>query len=164
MRILVTGGGGFLGFAVARQLRERGDEVRSLARGSHPELAEHGIDERRGDVADAAAVLAATAGCDAVIHTAAKAGDWGPRAEYHSANVEGTANVIAACREHGIDRLVYTSTPSVIHVGGDVEGVDESAPYPERFDAAYPETKAIAEKMVLRPTAPSWRPWPCAPT
>ncbi len=45
MRILVTGGGGFLGFAVARQLRERGDEVRSLARGSHPELAEHGIDE-----------------------------------------------------------------------------------------------------------------------
>ncbi len=154
MRILVTGGGGFLGFAVARQLRERGDEVRSLARGSHPELAEHGIDERRGDVADAAAVLAATAGCDAVIHTAAKAGDWGPRAEYHSANVEGTANVIAACREHGIDRLVYTSTPSVIHAGGDVEGVDESAPYPERFDAAYPETKAIAEKMVLEANGP----------
>ena len=154
MKVLVTGGGGFLGFAVARQLRSRDDQVRSLARGAYPQLAEHGIEEVRGDLADAQAVSDVVKGCDAVIHTAAKAGDWGPRAEYHSANVEGTANVIAACREHGVNRLVYTSTPSVIHGGGDVEGVDESAPYPDHFDAAYPETKAIAERMVLEANGP----------
>jgi nucleoside-diphosphate-sugar epimerase len=154
VRVLVTGGGGFLGFAVARQLRARGDQVRSLARGSYPELAEHGIEEVRADLADAQGVSDAVAGCDAVIHTAAKAGDFGPYAEYHAANVEGTANVLAACREHGVDRLVHTSTPSVVHGGGDVEGVDESAPYPDHFDAAYPETKAIAERMVLEANGP----------
>ncbi len=154
MKVLVTGGGGFLGFAVARQLRDRGDEVRSLARGSYPELAEHGIEEVRGDLADAEAVSGAVAGCDAVIHTAAKAGDWGPHAEFFSANVTGTENVLVACREHGVGRLVYTSTPSVIHAGGDVEGVDESAPYPDHFEAAYPETKAIAERMVLEANGP----------
>ena len=154
MKVLVTGGGGFLGFAVARQLRDRGDEVRSLARGSYPVLAEHGIEEVRGDLVDARAVSDAVSGCDAVIHTAAKAGDWGPPADFHSANVDGTAHVLAACREHGIGRLVYTSTPSVIHGGGDVEGIDESAPYPEHFEAAYPETKAIAERMVLEANGP----------
>ncbi len=154
MKVLVTGGGGFLGFAVARQLRERGDDVRSLARGSYPELAEHGIEEVRGDLADPAVVSDAVAGCDAVIHTAAKAGDFGSYAAYHAPNVTGTENVLTACREHGVDRLVYTSTPSVVHGGGSVEGVDESAPYPDHFDAAYPETKAIAEKMVLEANGP----------
>jgi nucleoside-diphosphate-sugar epimerase len=57
--------------------------------------------------------------------------------------------VIAACREHGVRRLIYTSSPSVVFTGHDLEGVDESIPYAERYDAAYPATKAIAEKLVL---------------
>jgi nucleoside-diphosphate-sugar epimerase len=63
-------------------------------------------------------------------------------------NVVGTANVIAACRRHRIPRLVFTSTPSVVHAGGPIEGGDESLPYATRFDAPYPATKARAEQLV----------------
>jgi nucleoside-diphosphate-sugar epimerase len=85
-----------------------------------------------------------------VFHVAAKAGIWGRYDDYHRANVTGTANVIAACRQHGIRRLVYTSSPSVVFDGRDMEGVDESVPYPRYYDAHYPRTKALAEQCILR--------------
>jgi nucleoside-diphosphate-sugar epimerase len=87
-------------------------------------------------------------GCEVVFHVAAKPGIWGDYEGYHRPNVSGTQNVIAACRRHGVRRLVYTSSPSVVFDGRDMEGVDESAPYPARFDAHYPRTKALAEQLV----------------
>ncbi len=149
MRALVTGGGGFLGAAIVGRLVKDGWDVRSFSRSRHARLDQLPVEQMCGDIADESAVIRAAAGCDVVFHVAAKAGVWGRYDEYFSANVVGTQNVIAACREHGIARLVYTSTPSVVHSGGDVEGVDESAPYAEKFSAPYPETKAMAEKMVL---------------
>ena len=149
MNALVTGGGGFLGGAVVRRLVARGDQVRSLSRGRHPALDALGVEQTQGDVADAGAVEAAVAGCDVVFHVAAKAGVCGPYAEYHRANVVGTQNVLSACRKHGVRRLVYTSSPSVVFDGRDMEGVDESVPYPKRYEAAYPKTKAEAERLVL---------------
>ncbi len=149
MHILVTGGGGFLGKAIVRRLLDEGHSVRSLARGDYPELREWGVDARRGDLAEAEVVAAACEGCDAVFHVAAKAGVWGPYAAYHRANVLGTQNIIAGCRAQGVGRLVYTSTPSVVHVGGDIEGADESLPYGEHFATHYPATKAEAERAVL---------------
>jgi nucleoside-diphosphate-sugar epimerase len=146
--ILVTGGNGFLGSAVVRQLVARGDRVRSLQRSDAPQLRALGVDVVRADLADARGVMDAAAGCDAVLHIGAKAGVWGPYREYYQANVVGTRNVIDACRAHGIRRLVYTSTPSVIHAGGDVEGVDETVPLATHFETAYPATKAEAEAMV----------------
>ncbi len=148
-RVLVTGGGGFLGTAVSRLLRQRGLSVRSLSRSLHPHLDELGVEQIRGDVADAGVVSSAVEGCGTVFHTAAKAGLWGPWHEYHRANVNGTRNVLDACRAAGAPRLIYTSSPSVVFNGSDLAGADESAPYPGRFDAAYPETKAIAEQLVL---------------
>ncbi len=148
-RVLVTGGGGFLGTAVSRLLRRRGLAVRSLSRSLHPHLDELGVEQLRGDVADVEAVARAVEGCGAVFHTAAKAGLWGPEQEYRRANVEGTRNIVEACRGAGVSRLIYTSSPSVVFNGSDLAGADESAPYPSRFDAAYPETKAIAEQLVL---------------
>ena len=88
-------------------------------------------------------------GCDVVFHVAAKAGVWGAYADYYRANVVGTQNVVAACRKHDVRRLVYTSSPSVVFDGRDLEGVDESIPYPKHYDAAYPQTKAEAERFVL---------------
>jgi nucleoside-diphosphate-sugar epimerase len=85
-----------------------------------------------------------------VFHVAAKAGVWGPYEEFYRANVLGTRHVIAACRHHGIKRLVHTSSPSVVFDGTDMEGVDESVPYPEHFEAFYPQTKAEAERLVLQ--------------
>ena len=108
----------------------------------------------RGDIADAGAVQRAAAGCDIVFHCAAKAGVWGPYEEYRSANIEGTRNVLAACRAHGIRKLVYTSSPSVVFDGRDADGIDESAPYPKRFDSHYSATKAVAEEMVLAADGP----------
>lgn len=155
MNALVTGGGGFLGLAIVRALRVRGDAVRSVSRQEHPALRELGAEHVRGDVADAAAVSAAADGCDIVFHVAAKAGLAGPYAGYHRANVVGTENVLAACRAHGIRRLVHTSSPSVVFNGRDMEGVDESVPYPTHFEAHYPHTKALAEQLVLKANSPT---------
>jgi nucleoside-diphosphate-sugar epimerase len=110
-----------------------------------------GVEQHLGDLADPAAVLAAAAGCDAIFHNAAKAGAWGSYDSYHRPNVLGTDNVIAACRAHGIGKLVYTSTPSVTHrATNPVEGgTAETVPYGEHFKAPYGTTKTIAEKAVL---------------
>ncbi len=151
MRILVTGGGGFLGQALCRGLVERGHEVASFNRGHYPALDALGVHQLQGDLADADAVRAAADRVDAVFHNAAKAGAWGSYESYHLANVVGTHNVLEACVAHGIGRLVYTSTPSVTHrkthpVEG---GTADSVPYGEGFKAPYAATKTIAEKEVL---------------
>lgn len=149
MRALVTGGGGFLGRALIDGLLEQGAEVASLARGSYPELAARGVETLRGDVADAAAVKAACAGRDVVFHAAAKAGVYGPRAEYARTNVDGTRCVVDACRSQGVPRLVYTSSPSVCFDGSDHVRAGNDLPYARRFLCAYPATKAEAERLVL---------------
>jgi nucleoside-diphosphate-sugar epimerase len=150
MKALVTGGGGFLGKAIVKLLRARGDEVRSFSRNPHPALTEIGVEHCRGELGDAGAVKRAVEGCDIVFHVAAKAGVWGPYEEFYQANVLGTKHVIDACRQFGIKRLVYTSSPSVVFDGTDMEGVNESIPYPEHFEAFYPQTKAEAEQLVLQ--------------
>ncbi|MDZ7791304.1 MAG: NAD-dependent epimerase/dehydratase family protein [Xanthomonadales bacterium] len=149
MRILVTGGGGFLGQAIVRQLLERGDTVSTINRSDYPELAELGVTCHRGDIADREAVAAAVDGADAVIHVAAKAGPGLYAPDFVAANVVGTGNVIEACRRHGVRYLVHTSSPSVVHAGGDIDGGDESLPYPTHFPAPYPATKAEAERLAL---------------
>lgn len=154
MKALVTGGGGFLGGAIVSKLAERGDEARSFSRGEHTRLGDLGAEHIRGDISDLGAVLHAAEGCDLVFHAAAKPGVWGPYEEYHRTNVVGTENVIEACRRLQIPRLVYTSSPSVIFDGTDMEGVDESAPYPDHFEAHYPKTKALAEQKVIEANSP----------
>lgn len=151
MKILVTGGGGFLGHALCRGLVERGHAVVSFNRGHYRSLEVLGVRQIQGDLAHAEAVAAACAGMEAVFHNAAKAGAWGTYESYRLANVVGTDNVIAGCRTHGIGRLVYTSTPSVTHrATHPVEGgTAETVPYGEDFKAPYAATKTIAEKAVL---------------
>ena len=154
MKAVVTGGGGFLGGAVTRLLRQRGDSVRSFTRSRYPWLDELGVEQTLGDLAKLADVEQAVTGCDVVFHVAAKAGVWGRYSAFFDTNVTGTQNVIAACKKHGVRRLVYTSTPSVVHAGKDVEGANEAISYPKHFDAYYSETKAKAEKAVLAANGP----------
>ncbi len=148
-RVLVTGGGGFLGGAVVDALLARGLQVRSLARGDYPALRAKGVATIRGDLADPQAVLDAVADCAAVFHVAAKAGIWGRHEDFHSANVIGTRNVIAACRTHEVRKLIHTSTPSVVQHGGAIEGGDESLPYADPPLTPYGHTKALAEADIL---------------
>ncbi len=149
MRILVTGGGGFLGRALVDMLRARGDTVRSFSRTPPPELAALGVEIYTGDLADADKVGQAVRGCEAVLHVAAKAGVWGSWQEYFRPNVLGTRNLLAACRQQGVGRLIYTSTPSVVFNGEAHAGADESLPYGRDFPCHYPHTKALAEQEVL---------------
>ena len=149
MKALVTGGGGFLGGAIVRALLKRGDTVRSIQRGHYPELLELGVDAVQGDLCKVDDIDAAASGCDIVYHVAAMAGVWGDYDKYYQANVVATKNVIDACKNHNINYLVYTSTPSVVFDGTSEEGIDESTPYAETFFNAYQETKAEAEQLVL---------------
>ncbi len=152
--ILVTGGGGFLGGAIVRQLLEAGMTVRTFSRSRYEWLQRAGVEQLAGDLGDSEAVRAACQGCRLVFHVAAKAGIWGSFKDFHAANVIGTRNVLDACRSLGISELVYTSSPSVIFDGHDQEGVDESIAYPDRYRAHYPATKAEAERLVLAANGP----------
>jgi nucleoside-diphosphate-sugar epimerase len=156
MKALVTGGGGFLGGAIVRLLLAKGAAVRNFSRGAYPELEKLGAECQRGDLADPEAAAAACRGCDTVFHVAAKVGMWGAYEEFRRTNVDGTANLLAAARNSGAARFVFTSTPSVISTGRDADGLDESAPYPAKFDSYYAGTKAMAERLVLEADSPKF--------
>lgn len=149
MNALVTGGGGFLGGRIVDMLRQRGDAVTVLGRSVYPHLAAKGVRCIQADVRDAQAVRAACDGMDVVFHAAAIPGVWGKRSFFWGINVDGTRNVIDGCRQAGVPKLVYSSSPSVVFGPGAICGVDESEPYSTRFLAIYPETKAAAERLVL---------------
>ena len=147
--MLVTGGTGFLGRRLVERLLDEGRSVSVLARRPAPDFARRGVGFIEASVEDSAAVMAACAGMQTVFHVAAKVGVWGRYEDFHRINVLGTRAILDGCRKHGVPRLVYTSTPSVVYNGRDLAGADESLPLTERCPAAYPLTKAIAEREVL---------------
>ncbi len=147
--VLVTGGGGFLGRAIVDRCLARGWRVRATGRTPQPGLVAGGVEFAAGDIADPAHAREVVRGCAAVFHVAAKAGVWGPRAEYFRSNVLGTRAIAEACVEAGVPDLVHTSTPSVVHTGAPHAGADESLPLGEDFPCAYAETKAVAEDLAL---------------
>lgn len=155
MKALVTGGGGFLGTRIVQMLHDRGDEVVALGRTRYPHHEKSGIPTIQCDIRDGQALARAFEGCDSVFHVAALAGIWGKRSSFWEINVEGTRRVIEACGCVGVARLIYTSSPSVVFGEDDLCGVDESTPYPTRYLAHYPETKAAAEKLVLAANNPT---------
>ncbi len=148
-KVLVTGGGGFLGSSIVRMLLGKGIAVRSLQRSDSPDLKKLGVEIIRGDISDRDTVINAAEGCDVIFHVAAKAGVWGDYDDYYQCNVTGTKNIIAACKAHNIQKLIYTSSPSIVFAGEDEDNINESTPYADHFLTAYQETKALAEQMVL---------------
>ncbi len=153
MQTLVTGGGGFLGRSIVEQLLARGDRVRSYGRGDYPELVGLGAEVLRGDLNDPARLEQACAGVDCVFHVAARPGTSVQPAPYYAVNTQGTQHVLQACRQQGVRRLVYTSSPSVVFAGVDQVGVDESIPlafdWLRRHRCYYAHSKAQAEQAVL---------------
>lgn len=150
MNVLVTGASGFLGRHLVERLIARGDTVRMLCRRPDPALEARGASVALADLRDRPAVLAACQDIELVFHTAAIAGvgvAWQP---YYEVNTRGTDYVLEGCQRHGVRRLVFTSSPSVTFDGRDQQGVDESAPYPSRWLAHYPHSKALAEQQVLQ--------------
>jgi nucleoside-diphosphate-sugar epimerase len=154
MKVLVTGGGGFLGQAICKQLITAGHNVCAFNRNRYQALDVLKVEQRVGDISNLDSVTAAAADVDAIVHSAGKVGAWGRLDDYYEANVRGTDNVLAACELHEIDKLVFTSSPSVVHDGGDLDGVNETAPYATHFSSAYAQTKALAEQRVLAANGP----------
>jgi 2-alkyl-3-oxoalkanoate reductase len=148
-KVLVTGHGGFLGGAIVAQLLESGYEVRGLARGEYPHWERQGVESIRGSLADAGTVESAVQGCDSIIHTAARAGVWGAWEDYYQPNTVGTQCLLDAARRAGVRAVVFTSSPSVTFAAAHQSGMDETAPYPQRWLCHYPHTKALAEQAVL---------------
>ncbi|MFY7993766.1 MAG: NAD-dependent epimerase/dehydratase family protein [Bacteriovoracaceae bacterium] len=151
MRILITGGGGFLGTAIIKELLKNPEnKITNFARGVYPELEAMGVKTIRGDIrhkVDVDKVM--SYGFDVIFHVAAKAGVWGTYKEFLDINYLGTKNMVESAKTFGVPRFVYTSTPSVVFGEDDLLGVDEETPFPKKYLTAYAETKAMAEKLVL---------------
>ncbi len=137
MNALVTGGHGFLGAEIVRQLRAAGHTATPVSRQSGVDIVEPG------------SLRAAMTGHDTVFHVAALAGVWGRRQDFERTNIEGTRSVLTACRDLGITRIIYTSSPSVTFDGHDHTNAGNDLPYPTSWLADYPRTKAEAERLVL---------------
>jgi len=149
MKILVTGGGGFIGMALIKRLISDGHQVTSYSRKEYPLHWALGISSVQADIRDLDALEKACKGMDVVYHLAAKVGIWGNYSDYESVNVTGTFNVIRACRSQGVRRIVFTSTSAVVFEGKDLEGINESQPYPEDLGSHYAASKAVAERMII---------------
>ncbi|MDQ5977644.1 MAG: 2-alkyl-3-oxoalkanoate reductase [Verrucomicrobiota bacterium] len=153
--VFVTGASGFIGGKLAERLLADGRQVRVLSRRLLPELAARGAEVILGDLQDRPALDRGCHAADTVFHVAGRVGVWGPPDDFFRVNVEGTRHVIAACRDAKVPRLVYTSSPSVVYNGGDLAGLDESAPLCTAAPCAYPTSKAAAEKLVLAANDPT---------
>ncbi len=154
---LVTGGTGFLGRHLVDRLLAQGRAVTVLARRPAPDLEKRGARFIGASLDDPDDIRAACQGMATVFHVAAKVGVWGRHADYYVTNVRGTEAIIEGCQRHGVQRLVYTSTPGVVYNGRDLAGADESLPLTTRCPAAYAVTKAQAERAVLAANSPGLR-------
>jgi len=149
MKILVTGGGGFIGLALVKRLVSKGYEVSTFSRKIYPQHFDLGVRVFQGDISNYEDVETALSGIDVVFHTAAKAGVWGPYEDFYAPNVIGTQNVISSCIACKVRKLIFTSSASVVFNGSDLLNADESTPYPRKPVSSYTATKAIAEQIVL---------------
>lgn len=147
----VTGGSGFVGGALIRRLSADGFEVRALARSERAaaKVRDAGAHAVMGDLADVDAMTAGAAGCELAFHSASSVSYWGAKKEFERVNVDGTGNVIAACRAAGVRRLVHVGSLAAINAGQRLRGVDETAPLRPDSKAAYCASKARAEQLVL---------------
>jgi farnesol dehydrogenase len=146
LKVLVTGGAGFLGRNVTQALIRAGHEVVLLVRGGR----RAGLPEQAaivdGDIRDALVFKTAADGCDAIIHSAAMVKIWSPRlADFDDVNIGGLRNAIAAAQSHGI-RLVYTSSFFAVGPTGSTS-VDESQTHPGAYGNDYERTKALADEV-----------------
>ncbi len=160
MKVLVTGVTGFIGSAVARALVRAGTEVRGLVRPGADLRALDGVpvETAPGDVGDAASLRSALTGCRQVYHVAAHYALWAREASvFYKVNVEGTKAVMAAAREAGVERIVYTSTIGTIGLPeGGGAGTEDTPLAPAQITGHYKRSKYLAEQEVLKLAQAGW--------
>ncbi len=156
-RYLVTGASGFLGGHLVAALRSHGQDVVALARHEDQGLIELGVDVRKGDVLELSNVRDAAAGCDGVFHCAGKVSRKPEDAEeLYRLHVEGTKNVVEACRAEKVTRLVIASTSGTVAVSDDPEHIaSETDDTPIALISRWPyyRAKLFAEQAALEANA-----------
>jgi 3beta-hydroxy-Delta5-steroid dehydrogenase / steroid Delta-isomerase len=154
---LVTGGAGFLGRNLVKTLLDAGCRVTALVSRTPLKLQHPQLTVLKGDICNAADMQRVCKGVDTVFHTAALIALLGGRfasKQYRqdawSVNVEGTQNVIDACKVQGVQRLIYTSSVDVVFDGQPLPSMNETMPYAQRPKSVYAATKIEAERRVLK--------------
>ena len=151
MKIVITGGRGFVGEALTKKFINSEHTIHTIGRSSHftksdlPANCQHHC----CDLANDPIPEDIFRGADLIFHIAAKAGVWGKYTDFYSSNVTATRNILSACKKYRINKLIYTSTPSVVFSGQPIVNGSESLPYGNSGLSAYAETKAIAEREIL---------------
>lgn len=150
MKVLITGGGGFLGTYIVKELLAQGFEVTNLSRNSYTHLDSLGVSTLCCDLSDKEQVASLDLSpFDAVIHTAAIAGVWGDKNLFEKINYHGAVNILNKSKSSHIKYFIYTSSPSVVFGSDDIINGDEDTPYPNKYYTDYARTKAKAEQEIL---------------
>ena len=154
-KLLLTGGCGFIGKAIVEELLDsasplRADVIRIFDLNDYNGPMDSRIEFVKGDVRNYGQLVTACKDMDLVIHSAAIV-DWGtkPEVEIFAVNVEGTRNIINACKEQKVKALVFTSSLDAVFSGKPLVDIDETLPYPEKHSNSYCRSKYLAEKMVI---------------
>ncbi len=152
LRILVTGGTGFVGSTVAKLLAEAGQKVTVTGRNRYKtsRLWHPKIDFIVSDIRDASSVNSICRDHDVVIHAAAFAATWGDAAKFHAVNVHGTQNIVNACRDRPDVRVVHVSSTAIHFEFSDKLGLREDAALPKSFACEYAKSKADAESVIRK--------------
>lgn len=149
MKVLITGAGGFLGFALAKLLASRGYQVTNFSRSHHPKLDKIDVPTIAGNLISKQDCERALKGQEAVIHCASLVRMWGKFKDFYQTNTLGTQNLLHAANKQGVGRFIYTSTPSVVYGKHPLRGANESIAYPKQYLSHYAHSKMLAEKIVL---------------
>jgi nucleoside-diphosphate-sugar epimerase len=144
---MVTGATGFLGNRIVKMLLEEGKKVRVFVRQDYPD---DRVEVVKGDLMDLDSIRSAVKGADVVFHTASFI-SWNPNDtdKLNSINIKANKDIIDACKEFNVSKLIYTSSIDAIYEGKPIKDGDESLPYPNKFIDHYSYTKAIAEKDII---------------
>jgi nucleoside-diphosphate-sugar epimerase len=158
MRILVTGGSGFVGRVLLQHLAAQGHALRALVRSDAAQRTVEacGAQAVLGDITEQAALAAACDGVDQVVHLAALVRESGSRRLFYEVNVEGTRSLLEAARRAGARRFVHMSTEAVLLDGSPLVDVDETRAIPELPVGPYAWSKALAEELVSAADRPGF--------
>lgn len=150
MKMLVTGGTGFLGSSLAKRLMKEGHQVTIIGRNRQigKQLEAEGITFIQADLSDQAEIVHACQGQDYVFHCGALSSPWGKYQDFYETNVIGTKNIITGCRQHNIKRLIHVSSPSIYSTYGDRVDIKEDDRLPDTFINDYAQTKYLAEQEI----------------